>query len=108
MVKETATFVSLFVSRVNGSAGRLVCKYKTVPDTAFPAMDYEHIEGEKIVFDHGEVRKEIRVKIYDNHSYSKKETFLVKLYDLEGPIKGVDFTGSTDATVVIVSDEGNP
>jgi len=82
-VLESKGFVVLVVERAHGSTGRVTCQYKTMDQTAVAGADYEYTEGE-LVFEPGEAKKTVRVRIIDDELFEKNEEFKVVLHSLTG------------------------
>ena len=82
-VLESKGFVNLTVERLHGSTGIVSCDYKTVDQTAVAGADYEHCEG-TLVFEHGEARKMIQVRIIDDELFEKSEEFKVVITNPTG------------------------
>ena len=80
-VNESATEVTLTVSRVDGSDGNLAVNYVTVDGTATAASDYVEINGQLTWTDGDNRDKTITVTITDDSVVESDETFSVTLSD---------------------------
>ena len=107
-ITESAGEVTLTVNRIRGHNGTITVAYRTKGQSATPGKDYISIDG-TLTFKHGELSKDLVVKILQDDIYEKEETFTVHLSD---PTDGVVFTDTTDGgkeeaicTVKIISDD---
>jgi len=80
---EKAGTLNILISRFNGSAGEIGCKYSTVDGSAKAGTDYIEAKGE-ITFKAGEITKIIHVGIIDTNAYEKSADFELKLSDFDG------------------------
>ena len=102
VVKESVGTATLTIVRHNGADGRINLKWKTTDLTATQGRDYEGGEG-VIVFEHGESKKDLEIKIIDDGEFEKDEHFKVELIEVDGKAE----IGKTKQMVVtIVNDDG--
>jgi len=99
----------IVVSRFNGSAGEIGCKYTCTSGTAVDGTDFVAASGD-LTFKGGEISKIIHIKIIDTSAYEKNASFTVKLSDFKAPADATDRTKGfnnhkTEANVNIVHDE---
>jgi hypothetical protein len=79
------------VRRVGGSSCHSHVYVTTVPDTAVPGVDYEHLSTD-LSFDNGEVEKEVTIKVHSSGSGSQ---FSVEIMGAtKGTIVGDNWTAS--------------
>jgi len=75
------------IVRTRGSDGEVTVKYKTVDGSAIGGDDFEPAVGE-VVFKHQECEKTISVKLIDDDSYEKSESFTIELEVVGAPSNG--------------------
>jgi solute carrier family 8 (sodium/calcium exchanger) len=80
---ETAGTLNVVISRFNGSAGEIGCKWSTKDGSAVAGTDYIANSGE-ITFKSGEISKIVHVGVIDTSSYEKNADFTVNLTDFNG------------------------
>jgi solute carrier family 8 (sodium/calcium exchanger) len=80
------------VERINGSSGKVSCKFKTSDVTAKAGTDYTETEGD-LDFDKGVTKMEIKIPIIDDEAIEKKDNFRVVIHSATG---GAKFTENTD------------
>ncbi|GBM76414.1 G-protein coupled receptor 98 [Araneus ventricosus] len=110
-VYENAGIVDVSVVRVDGQDGQIKVKFETRPKSAKAGHDFETQMGE-LVFEEGELRKTIRIKIVDDNVREPEESFEVILFDATpGPgtinFRGLETTRRT-TTITITDDDMNP
>lgn len=112
-IVESAGRTALVVERQGNPSGTLSCKFRTFRGTAQPGLagstgaDYEAtyeypaggIDGE-LLFQAGEMSKDITIDVYDSESFRKESVFYVQLVD---PV-GCSLRNLTVAKVSIVHD----
>ncbi|XP_015920946.1 sodium/calcium exchanger Calx [Parasteatoda tepidariorum] len=101
LVKESIGAAHVPVVRTHGVDGTVKTKWRTIDRTAVSGKDYYGGEGE-IVFDHGEVEKNIEIQIVDDFNAEKDEHFEVELFDATG---GVTIGQINRSTVTITNDD---
>jgi Ca2+/Na+ antiporter len=88
---ENTKFI-LTVHRVNGSTGKVGCKYTTEDGTAIRGADYMHAQG-TLEFDNQVMSQQIELEVISRGRYERDEEFRVILSDAFG---GAEFDESTD------------
>ncbi|GFS78826.1 adhesion G-protein coupled receptor V1 [Nephila pilipes] len=103
---ENVGVLDIGVIRVDGTDGQIQVRYQTQPQTATPGEDYVPITGE-LVFEEGETRKNIRVRIIDDDKREPTQQFEVHLLDPKPGPGVINFRGlgSTQRTVVTITDD---
>ena len=81
---EKAGTLDVMISRFNGSAGEISCKWATADGSAIAGTDYLANSGE-VHFKSGEITKIVHVGIIDTSAYEKNADFTVNLTDFKGP-----------------------
>ena len=84
VVKESAGYASLTLTREEGSHGVVSCTMNTKDGSAVAPADYAAIEDEEVVFAHGETRKAIKVHIVSDEHFEGDEDFSVVFSDATG------------------------
>lgn len=100
-VGEGVGTVKLTVLREFGGDGRICVPFKTVDGSAKAGTDYVPIEGE-LIFEHGEVRKEILIEISDDLKAEKDEYFEVVLLSADN---GAKLSKINRAMVAVTDDD---
>ena len=93
VVKESAGYASLTLTREEGSHGVVSCTMNTKDGSAVAPADYAAIEDEEVVFAHGETRKAIKVHIVSDEHFEGDEDFSVVFSDATG---GASFSEIVD------------
>lgn len=100
--------VPVLVRRMNGSTGRITCKYHTEDASATAGRDYEPISG-MLTFENGETSAQVDLTILPRGRYDLKEEFRLILTE---PTDGARFDDRTDGgseccilSIVIEPDE---
>jgi len=92
-VTEDAGTLDLEVVRTHGTSGRVIVEYKTVGGSAVTGKDFDQAEG-TLIFDNGEARKIIKIRIIDNDIIDDNRVFSVILFNPKGqstaPLLGPD------------------
>ncbi|KAF8770073.1 Adhesion G-protein coupled receptor V1 like protein [Argiope bruennichi] len=106
---ENGGTIELAVVRREGQDGQVRVRFQTIPQSAQDGQDFETQMGD-LVFEEGELRKQIRIKIQDDNVREPEEIFEVRLLDpTPGPgtinFRGLGITPS--ATVTIIDDDMN-
>ncbi|KAK7507593.1 hypothetical protein BaRGS_00001528 [Batillaria attramentaria] len=78
IVKESAGVCHVPVTRTDGADGRVVLQWEANNQTAVFGKDYDKNKGE-LVFNHGELTKNIEIGIIDDQAFEKDEHFEVVL-----------------------------
>ena len=78
--------------RYGGARGRVALPYRTLPGTAKPGKEYEHVEGE-LIFENDEYEKYIRVPIVEEETYEKDALFFVEIMDPHPLVSNEDWLG---------------
>ncbi|GIX94935.1 adhesion G-protein coupled receptor V1 [Caerostris darwini] len=105
VISEGGGSVQVGVVRVGGSDGRIKVKYQTVPRTALVQTDFMPETGE-LLFEEGEIRKTISVKILDDNVREPSKTFEVQLLGPTAEMGVLNFRGlgSLSTAVVTITD----
>merc|ERR1711988_718772 len=98
--EESCGHTTLPLVRRDGSKGEIKVRVRTEAVTANEGVDYVPMD-EVITFSDNELEKIVTVKINDDETVEKNETFTVTLSDVEGGTLGKN----TSATVVIKNDD---
>lgn len=107
-VKEDAPNVTVTIKRSDGGDGPVTLIVNT-EDTASGAVagkDYEAVKGRKIIFNHGEVRKDVVIPILPS-TEGRNEEFTVQ-FEIEGfgsEMCGARYGPYREASVTITSNE---
>ncbi|XP_055951404.1 adhesion G-protein coupled receptor V1-like [Argiope bruennichi] len=106
---ENGGTIELAVVRREGQDGQVRVRFQTIPQSAQVGQDFETQMGD-LVFEEGELRKQIRIKIQDDNVREPEEIFEVRLLDpTPGPgtinFRGLGITPIT--TVTIIDDDMN-
>jgi len=97
-------YAEVKVRRINGSDGAVTVNYKTVEGSAVAGDDFEPALGE-LIFKNQECEKTIKVKLIDDDSYEKSETFTIELTVPGAPANGAKVGEHTTCVVTILGDE---
>jgi len=103
-VLESAGQVNLQLTRTGNSSDRVSIGYKTREGAAKRDSDYEAVEG-SLVFEPGQTKKEISIKIVDDTAYEDDEEFYVDLFEVES---GNAVPGTNGSTTVWIIDDDLP
>lgn len=103
LVKESDGFVKIPVVRSRGSDGEVSVKWKTINGTAFSGKDYVGGEG-KLIFNHTEVAKELRIELINDLLPEKDESFELEIFE---PTGGASIGNVNRIVITISSDDGN-
>jgi len=88
-----AESIQVGISRINGSTGRITCRYSTVDDSAVQGLHYNAVEGE-LAFEEGVCKASIEIGIAPNGRKSDTDrSFRVVL---SNPSEGVKFDVERD------------
>nr|XP_006818265.1 PREDICTED: sodium/calcium exchanger 1-like [Saccoglossus kowalevskii] len=101
LFKENIGIAQLPIMRKSGAKGRVSVKWRTTDKTAIHRKDYEGGEGE-VVFEHGETKKMLHIRIIDDQQYEKDEKFEV---ELSAPRGGAGLGKVFRTTVTILNDD---
>lgn len=101
LVQESIGSALIPVVRNQGADGIVSTKWRTIDRTAVTGKDYIGGEGE-ITFAHGEVEKNIEIRIVDDFDAEKDEHFEVELFEPSG---GVTIGQVNRSTVTITNDD---
>ncbi|XP_066906126.1 sodium/calcium exchanger Calx isoform X2 [Halyomorpha halys] len=102
VVNEAVGLLTLILERFHGSDGEVRVSWRTVDDTARSGVDYEGDE-DSVTFQHGEVRRFIKIRIINTMTEEKDVRFNVDLYN---PVDGA-VLGDNWRTTVIITDDDN-
>jgi len=105
-VLESAGHVKIKVLRDGLSDFKASVQFKTEDGSASRDKDYEHVEME-LVFEAGEVEKEVEVKVIDDENYEEDEAFYVILDNPQavGISLKAGLGDDNKATVTIIDDD---
>jgi solute carrier family 8 (sodium/calcium exchanger) len=100
----------LFLTRTGYLGCKATVRYKTRDGTATSVDDYEAVDS-VMVFEPGEDRKEMKIKIFDDNAYEENEEFYV---DLSEPLVEEEAGACTatlselNSTIVVIIDDDDP
>lgn len=100
-VGEGVGHANLTVLREFGADGRIRVPFKTLDGSAKAGADYVSLEGE-LIFEHGEIRKEISIEISDDLKAEKDEYFEVVLLSADN---GAKLSKINRAMVAVTDDD---
>ena len=98
-VMESATSVTLQLTRTDGSDGAVTVTLETQDLTATSGSDY-YSRGLQVTFEDGETDKSITVFILDDEQIESDEEFDVQIIDVMGAE-----LGPNDSTLIIIKDD---
>jgi solute carrier family 8 (sodium/calcium exchanger) len=101
VVKESVGTYEIQLRRVNGADGQVSIDYQTSDINAIENKDYEP-QADTLTFEHGETTKTIEVKIIDDKSAEKDESFAIELLNPKG---GARIGRNHKTVVTIINDD---
>ncbi|GFS78823.1 adhesion G-protein coupled receptor V1, partial [Nephila pilipes] len=110
VVSEGVQTLQIVVVRVGGSEGQIRCRYRTTAKTALAGKDFQPGIGE-LVFEHGETRKTISIKIVNDRIREPIKNFEVQLFDPQPGRGVVNFKGlgvKIKSLITIADDDTRP
>ncbi|XP_022239527.1 sodium/calcium exchanger 2-like [Limulus polyphemus] len=102
LVKENVGTAYVPVIRKNGADGIVSTRWRTIDKSAISGRDYRGGEGE-LIFDHGEVEKNLEIDIIDDINPEKDEHFEIELFQPSGGA----LIGQVNRTTVTITNDDN-
>ncbi|GFQ89413.1 g-protein coupled receptor 98 [Trichonephila clavata] len=106
VVSEGVRQLQVGVNRVGGTDGQIRCRYRTIPKTALPGVDYEPSFGE-VIFEPGETRHVIKFRIINDHIREPLKHFQIELFDAQAAPGVLNFRGlgTKKTSLVTIADD---
>ncbi|XP_076305676.1 sodium/calcium exchanger 3-like isoform X2 [Tachypleus tridentatus] len=102
LVQENVGTAYVPVIRENGADGIVSTRWRTIDKSAISGRDYHGGEGE-LIFDHGEVEKNLEIGIIDDFNPEKDEHFEIELFQPSGGA----VIGTIKRTTVTITNDDN-
>ncbi|GFT26669.1 g-protein coupled receptor 98 [Trichonephila clavipes] len=106
VVSEGMRQMLVGVNRVGGTDGQIRCRYRTIPKTALPGVDYEPNFGE-VIFEPGETRHVIKFRIINDLIREPLKNFQIELFDARAGPGVLNFRGlgTKKTSLVTIADD---
>ncbi|GFS42650.1 g-protein coupled receptor 98 [Trichonephila inaurata madagascariensis] len=106
IVSEGVRQMLVWVNRVGGTDGQIRCRYRTIPKTAVPGVDYEPNFGE-LIFQPGETRHVIKFRIINDLIREPLKNFQIELFDAQAGPGVLNFRGlgTKKTSLVTIADD---